>query len=166
MGKPWCVSDLPCKQPHTGPDSTLLYPWECEVVSKCLGTANCGQSDPDNDSGGHPKAAQPIILGQDCPEFTQVLQTASLWDPLAQMALKGDPLEGKAKGPKKTNPSDPPTPLGTLDAPEGNKPPWSDSREAPLDVGVNFIWGQREDPTLSQAYEKIAYIGGVAKDPQ
>lgn len=43
------------------------------------------------------KLPYPIILGLDWTEFTRILHTTSLWDLPEQMALEGDPLEGRLR---------------------------------------------------------------------
>lgn len=103
------------------------------------------------------KLPYPIILGLDWTEFTRILHTTSLWDLPEQMALEGDPLEGRLRYAGRLTQATHQPHVGGL-----STPTQSDDREAPLNMGVDFSRNQREDSTLSWTYKQLAYMARAA----
>lgn len=55
-----------------------------------------------------PNLPDPVILGREWPEFSQVLQTASLQTGPEKLGLEGDLLEDDEEGQPPGDPLDPP----------------------------------------------------------
>lgn len=66
-----------------------------EALSQYLGPANREWVTQQMMVGLTFRLAYPIILGRDWPDFTEVLYTANLGNPLIPMALEADNLEGR-----------------------------------------------------------------------
>lgn len=95
-----------------------------------------------------PTLAYLVILGRDWPGFTNLLQNTGLGTPPIQVAMEGDSVtEGEEEAEE---------PQGEL--PDELTVPVSPEEGSAINPLTDFCRNQKNDPTLSWAYEQIAQV--------